>query len=241
MEIAGRSVLVTGANRGLGRAIVDELLQRGASKIYAGVRDPNRPLAEETFSDGRVAPIRLDITRAADIEAAAVSAADVTLLVNNAGVLDYVRPLELTPDVIERNMQTNFLGPYNLTRAFTPVLERNGGGAVVNVLTFLCFVAAPIFSAYNASKAASWSMAMALRPALLEEKIRIINVFPTTIETEMVAALHKPKDSAEVVARDIVRGILADADDIYPGAAQAMFEAWRKDPKAVEERFAKIS
>ena len=240
MDITKAVALVTGANRGLGHAIVAGLLESGAPKVYAASRSVGNLESTLALDQDRVIPVQLDITNRVHRAALADAVSDCTLLVNNAGVLDYRGPTELDEHTIDRNMDTNFKGPLATTNTLAPVITGNGGGAVVNVLTFLCFVSAPIFAAYNASKAASWSAAMALRPYLLEQGIATINVFPTTIDTEMVAELEKTKDPPADVAAAIVDGIRTNAEDVYPCAAAAAFEAWRADPKAVEANFALI-
>lgn len=236
-----KAALITGANRGLGRAFVNALRAVGVEKIYAAARDVDSLMPVISGDSAHIVPVCLDITDPTQIAAAVEAAPDVTLLVNNAGVLDFMAPLALTNGVIERNMATNFLGTFAMTRAFVPVLAANGGGHISNVLTFLTYVSAPVFAAYNASKAASWSMAMSLRPYLSAQNITMSNAFPTTIDTQMVSALDKVKDTPEDVAADIVRGILAGEEDIYPMAAKAMFDAWRADQKAVERKFATIT
>ncbi len=240
MDIVDKTALVTGANRGLGRALVAALLAQGARRVYASARDPESLAQTLAFDPARVIPIRIDITEPSSIAAAARTASDVQLLVNNAGVLDYANPLDVTGHIIDRNMATNLHGTLAMSRAFTPVIEAAGGGGVVNILSFLCFVSAPIFSAYNASKAASWSMAMSLRPYLAARGIAVVNVFPTTIDTDMVAALDKAKDTPADVANDIVKGIMSGQEDVFPAGAITAFNAWRADHKAVEEKFSRI-
>lgn len=239
MNLQGVAVLVTGANRGLGAALVRELLAAGVAKVYAAARDPAQ--LDAGLDRKRVVPIRLDITDRGQVAAAARTASDVRLLINNAGVLDFAGALETTQVELERNMATNFYGTLDMTRAFAPVIEKNGGGTVANVLTFLSFVSAPIFSAYNASKAASWSMAMSLRPYLAPKGVSIANIFPTTIDTRMVDGLDKDKAKPADVARDIVKGIADGLEDIFPVGAAAAFEAWRRNQKEVERQFAKLT
>ncbi|NOX26116.1 MAG: SDR family NAD(P)-dependent oxidoreductase [Deltaproteobacteria bacterium] len=240
MQLQGITALVTGANRGLGYHLVRALLAAGASKIYAAARNPEQLNDTVALDPERVLPVRLDLTDKAQIAALAQKAEDIQLLVNNAGVLDFGGALETTDEVIDRNMSVNFYGTFDMSRAFAPVIEKNGGGSVVNVLTFLSFVSAPIFSAYNASKAASWSMAMSLRPYLAPKKVSIINAFPTTIDTEMVSGLEKVKDTPADVADDIIKDIINGNEDIFPLGAKNTFQAWRQDQKAVEEQFAKL-
>jgi NAD(P)-dependent dehydrogenase (short-subunit alcohol dehydrogenase family) len=241
MLVSGSVALVTGANRGLGRSLVLALLGAGASKVHAAARD-ERTLAPLVVQyPGRVLPLRLDITDPAQIAAAARQAGDTTLLINNAGVLDHVTAMEVDRASFDRNFETNFFGTLGMTRTFASVVAANGGGSIVTVLSFLSFVSAPVFSSYNASKAASWSMMMSLRPTLQAMGVALVNVFPTTIATDMVAALDKPKDSPDCVAQAILAGIGRGDEDIYPMAAADMLAAWRADQKAVERRFAAIT
>jgi NAD(P)-dependent dehydrogenase (short-subunit alcohol dehydrogenase family) len=240
LDITGVNAFVTGANRGLGSELVRALLDSGAQRVVACARNPDTLGNTVALDPSRVTPLKLDITKPQEIAAAAAAAPKTTLLVNNAGVLDYAGALATTEGEIERNMTTNFLGTFAMTRAFAPVLEANGGGTVVNVLSFLSFVAAPIFAAYNASKAASWSMAMSLRVYLAPKNIKIVNVFPTSIDTEMLAKITKDKDAPADVARDIVAGIASGQEDIFPMNAKATCAAWRGDQKAVEQAFARL-
>ncbi len=240
MDVTDKTALVTGANRGLGQALVRVLLAKGVRRVYAAARDPGSLAGTVALDPERVLPIRVDITDASSIDAAAETASGLQILINNAGVLDYANPLELTGHIIDRNMATNFHGTLAMSRALSPVIENSGGGAVVNILTFLCFVSAPVFSAYNASKAASWSMAMSLRPYLAAKGIRVVNVFPTTIDTDMVAALHKPKDTPADVADDVIRALMSGQEDVFPAGAINAFNAWRADYKAVERQFSHI-
>lgn len=157
---------------------------------------------------------------------------------NNAGVLSFGGALDVSDEAIARDMAVNFYGLTNVTRAFTPVIETNGGGTVANMLTLLSFVSAPGFSAYNASKAAAWSMAMSMRAYLAPKGIKVLNAFPAGIDTEMLANVEADKDSAERVARDVLAGVLTDQEDVYPASAQSVYDAWRGDQKSVERMFA---
>ena len=241
MNLEGANVLVTGANRGLGPEIIRSLLAAGTAKVYAAARDESKLGATIDLDPSRVLGVTLDITEEAQVDAAAREASDVTLLINNAGVLDFAGALDTTRAEIDRNMATNFHGTFSMTKAFAPVIEANGGGEIVNVLSVLSFVSAPIFSAYNASKAASWSMAMSLRPYLEPKGVKIVNVFPTTIDTEMVAGLDKIKAKPADVAHDIVASIEADMEDIYPVGAKKFYEDWREDQKGIERYYAGLA
>jgi NAD(P)-dependent dehydrogenase (short-subunit alcohol dehydrogenase family) len=158
MKIAGSVALVTGANRGLGLAFARALLERGATKVYAGARDP----ASVTLPD--VVPIRLDVTKDDDATAAARQASDVTLLINNAGVAKFGAFLgDGAIEAAREHFEVNVIGPIRVARAFAPVLARNGGGAIVNVLSIASWINSPLLATYGVSKAAAWAFTNGLR------------------------------------------------------------------------------
>lgn len=238
MDITQTTALVTGANRGVGQAYVAALLERGAAKVYAGARNTADLAATVALDPSRVVPVQLDVTASDQIATAARLAVDVRLLINNAGSLTFGGALDVGAEGLSRDMAVNNDGLREMTRAFAPVIERNGGGAVVNMLTLLSFVSAPGFSGYNASKAAAWSMAMSLRAYLRPKGIAVINAFPAGIDTEMLAGVDAPKDSPADVVRDVLDGVTYGQEDIYPASAADVFTAWRADQKAVEATFA---
>ncbi|MEM6671127.1 MAG: SDR family NAD(P)-dependent oxidoreductase [Pseudomonadota bacterium] len=240
MKIENSVALVTGANRGVGRIYVAELLRRGATKVYASARNPDSLADAISLDPARVVPLRLDVTSAAEIAAAAHTAADVTMLINNAGALSFGGALDVGQASIDRDMAVNHDGLRDVTRAFTPVLEANGGGTVVNMLTLLSFVSAPGFAAYNASKAAAWSMSMSLRAYLRPKGISVVNAFPAGIDTDMLAAVDAPKDAPEAVVRDVLDAVQAGEEDVYPASASDVHAAWRADPKQIEAAFAEM-
>jgi NAD(P)-dependent dehydrogenase (short-subunit alcohol dehydrogenase family) len=160
MEIQGTTVLVTGANRGLGRQLVAALLERGAAKVYAAARVPSAP------SEPRVAPIALELTSPDTIRAAASTASDATIVINNAGTAAFAGPLDADPAALRGEMAVNYDGTFEVVRTFVPVLERNGGGHVVNVLSLLSLASTPPMTGYSASKAAAHSLTQALRQVL---------------------------------------------------------------------------
>lgn len=235
MNISNATALVTGANRGLGRALVEALLAAGVKRVYAGARDP----ATIDAADRRVVPLRIDVTDAASVATLPMQARDVTLLVNNAGVLDTGDALQASDASLERQFATNVYGPLHMVRAFAPVIERNGGGDVVNLLSVVSFAAMPGLAAYNASKAASWSLTMSLRASLAAKGITVHSVFPGPVDTEMAAELTFPKTSAADVARAIVAGVAAGEEDIFPDPmSRQVYDAWKQDHKAIEKQFA---
>jgi len=237
MQISDAVAFVTGANRGIGRAIIDVLLEAGSPRIYATARDP-AALTDLSRIDTRVHPVQLDITDPAGIDRAVRQATDVTLLVNNAGVLDFGNFLDVSDAQVERNFAANFSGPLNLTRALVPAITANGGGTIVNMLTLVALASMPGLSVYNASKAAAWSMTQSLRATLAPRHIKVMSVFPGAVDTDMIRAIEMPKTPPADVARAIVSGIAAGTEDVFPDAMSAsLYEQWKQDHKAIERQF----
>ncbi|WP_028478119.1 SDR family oxidoreductase [Nocardia sp. CNY236] len=234
MNITNSVVLLTGANRGLGRALLDALLDRGAQRVYAVARDP----LTVTGLDERVVPIRLNLTAAGDIAGAPVQAPDVDLLVNNAGTSRFAGPLAADRESLAEEIATNYLGTVDLIRAFTPVIDSVGGGAIVNVLSLLALASSPSMAGYSASKAALHSYTQAIRPELRRRGIAVHGVYPGGIDTDMLAGYDVPKAVPRMVAEEILDGIIADHDDIFPDpTAREMSMVWRTDPKSFELAF----
>ena len=240
MQIEDSVALVTGANRGVGHQYVAQLIEQGAAKVYAAARNLDTLSHTVALDPQRVLPLALDVTDGGMIQAVAHKANDVTLLINNAGSLTFGGALDVTEEGLSTDMAVNNDGLRDMTRAFAPVIEGNGGGAVVNMLTLLSFVSAPGFAGYNASKAAAWSMAMSLRAYLRPKGIQVINAFPAGIDTDMLAGVDAPKDSPAAVVRDVLAAVMADQEDVYPASAAGVFEAWRTDQKSVEAAFAEM-
>ena len=230
---------VTGANRGLGRALVKASLAARAKRVYAGARDPARLRDLVAMAPDQVVPLELDITSAGSLAAAAASAGDVTILVNNAGVLAAYGVLASTPAELEADFATNFFGTLAATRAFLPALERAERAAIVNVLSVVSLANMPALGGYSAAKAASFSATQALRGELAKKKVSVHGGFPGLIDTDMVRHMEMPKTSPEEVARAIVEGVEAGREEILPDpASRQMFEVWRRDPKALERQLA---
>lgn len=195
MKISGSVALVTGANRGLGRAFARALAERGARTVYAGARDPG------SVTDPGLVPVRLDVTDPADVAAAAAACGDVTLLVNNAGVYTG-GPLLGPGDGARHEMEVNYFGTLAMSRAFAPVLAANGGGALVNMLSVVSYLSPPNMGAYAASKSAAWSLTNGLRVELAEQGTLVVGVHAGFIDTDMAAFVDRPKARPEdVVAR----------------------------------------
>ncbi|MGW6505010.1 SDR family oxidoreductase [Nonomuraea angiospora] len=216
MKISGSVALVTGANRGLGAAFAQALLDRGARTVYAAARNP------ATITGTNLTPIELDVTDPAAVAAAAERCADVDLLVNNAGIS---RSGGSDPDSARAEMDTNYFGTLSMSRAFAPVLARNGGGALVNVLSVLSFITMPQVSGYAASKAAAWSLTNALRLELKEQGTHVLGVHAGYIDTDMAAHITGPKITpAEVVAQTL--------DALESGAYEVLADAISRQSKA---------
>ena len=238
MQIENSVALVTGANRGIGRAFVDALLERGARRIYAAGRDVASLDAVVRLDPQRIRALELDVTRADDARAAAAQAKDVTLLINNAGALSLGRLADIPVDAVRGDMETNFFGLLNVITPFVPILERNHG-SIVNILSLLSLASMPGVASYNASKAAGWSLTLSFRADLAKRGIRMHAVFPGAVDTEMARSFEIPKPPAIDVARTTLAGVAADQEDIYPDAmAQQVYAVWRTDHKAVERQFA---
>jgi NAD(P)-dependent dehydrogenase (short-subunit alcohol dehydrogenase family) len=234
MTIADRAVLVTGANRGIGQALVEEALRRGVKRVYAGAR---QPLAH---SDGRVTPLILDVTNAAQTRAAVESVESLDILVNNAGLALYDDLSERA--ALEQHLAVNLFGTYDVTQAFLPLLTRSRG-AIVNVLSVSAFASLPIIPAYSISKAAGFSLSQSLRALLAERGVRVHAVLAGPVDTDMSRALDIPKASPESVARGIFDGVEKEEEDIFPDPmSESMAESWRSGAaKALERQYAALA
>ena len=219
MNIEGSVALVTGANRGIGKAIAAELRARGAAKIYAGVRDPG------SVTDPELTPVALDITDPAQVAAAARTAADVDLVVNNAGIGVPSTPLTSSLEVARAELETNYLGLISMTQAFAPVLKANGGGAFVNILSVVSWVAMPHLTTYSASKSAGWSYSNAARIELAGQGTEVVGVHVGYVDTDLVRALEGDKVAPEAVA-------VAALDALAAGEPEALVDELARSVKA---------
>lgn len=231
MSIKDKSVVVTGANRGIGHALVEEALKRGAGRVYAGTR---RHLAHH---DERVVPLNLDVTDTAQIDAAVRTVEAVDMLINNAGVAIYDDLSDRA--LLEQHLSVNLFGTYAVTQAFLPLLIRSRG-AIVNILSVTGLAAMPIIPAYSISKAAAFSLSQSLRALLAGEGVRVHAVLAGPVDTDMSRDLDIPKASPEAVAQGIFDGIEKGEEDIFPDVMSAsMAESWRGGAvKALESQFA---
>ena len=233
MTITDREVLVTGANRGIGQALVEEALRRGAKRVYAGTRQPLDHL------DGRVTPLTVDVTNAAQIQGAVERVESLDILINNAGVALFDDLSDRA--ALERHLAVNLFGTYGVTQAFLPLLTRSRG-AIVNVLSVAALATLPIVPAYSISKAAAFSLSQSLRALLVGRGVRVHAVLAGPVDTDMSRGFDVPKASPESVARAIFDGVEKGEEDIFPDPmSQTMAESWRSGAvKALERQFAAL-
>ncbi len=236
MKIEGCIALVTGSNRGLGKALVAALLEAGAAKVYAAARDVRKVAAD----DPRVVALALDTSNPEQIAAAVEAAGDVTLLVNNAGVASSANVLTATRAAMDADFRTNVYGTLAVIKAFVPVLERARRGAtIVNVLSLASLGSVPTMGGYSASKAAAYSITQSLRAGLRGKHIEILAALPGPIDTEMIKDVQLPKTSPADVASGMLAGIERGEEDIFPDPmAQRMGALWSRSPKEFERAFA---
>jgi NAD(P)-dependent dehydrogenase (short-subunit alcohol dehydrogenase family) len=232
--IADKTVLVTGANRGIGQALIEEILKRGARQVYAGTR------TSWTHADQRVTPLTLDVTDAGQVERAVEQVESLDVLVNNAGVAAYDDLSDR--DVIEWHLAVNLFGTHRMVEAFLPLLVRSGG-AIVNNLSVNALAPFPVIPSYGISKAAAFSMTQSLRALLADRGVSVHAVLTGIIDTEMSAAVDVPKASPESVAQRILDGVEKDEEDIFPDPmAESLIESWRGGAvKALERQNAAVA
>jgi NAD(P)-dependent dehydrogenase (short-subunit alcohol dehydrogenase family) len=228
MTITDKSVLVTGANRGIGQALVEEALRRGAKRVYAGTRQ------SLDHPDSRVTPLIIDVTDEAQIRAAANKVESLDLLINNAGVAPYDDLSDRS--TVEQALAVNFFGPYDVTQAFLPQLIRSGG-ALVNNVSLMAFAPLPLTPSYALSKAAAFNMTQSLRALLAGQGVSVHAVLTGPVDTDMTRGFDIPKASPELVARAIFDGVENEEEDIFPDPmSAAMADSWRNGPVKELER-----
>jgi NAD(P)-dependent dehydrogenase (short-subunit alcohol dehydrogenase family) len=219
MKIEGATALVTGANRGIGKAFAEELLARGAAKVYAGARDVN------TITDPRLVPVQLDVTDPARIAEVAAELTDVDLVVNNAGASRPTLPLSATLEDARYELESNYLSIISMTEAFAPVLAANGGGAIVNMLSVLSWVGLPSSATYSASKAAAWSYSNSSRVQLKTQGTEVVGVHVGYVDTDLTAGLEVDKIQPGLVPT-------AAFDALEAGLPEAIVDDFTKGIKA---------
>jgi NAD(P)-dependent dehydrogenase (short-subunit alcohol dehydrogenase family) len=245
LRIEGRVALVTGANRGIGRAIVEALVARGARKVYAAARQTEALGELVAAGDGRVVALRLDITREDDVRRAVAQAGDVELLVNNAGVVSQAfAGFEDSAwlDAAHQEFDTNVVGTLRVSQGFAPVLGRNGGGAVVNLVSVAGLVGFPPLITYSSSKAALHSITQTTRQLLRGQGTYVAGVYPGPVDTDMAERFTVPKVSPASVAEAILDGLQQGLEEIYPDPFASEYgETYAGNPKGLEERIAALS
>src|SRR5229473_766532 len=228
MTIADKNVLVTGANRGIGKALVQEALRRGAKRVYAGTRQPL------SHSDGRVTYLTLDVTNAAQTQAAVERVESLDILINNAGLGLYDDLSDRA--ALDQHLAVNLYGTYGVTQAFLPLLLRSRG-AIVNILSMAAFAALPVIPSYSISKAAAFSLSQSLRALLAGRGVRVHAVLSGPVDTDMSRGLDAPKASPESVARAIFAGLEKGEEEIFPDPISAsLAESWRNGAAKALER-----
>jgi NAD(P)-dependent dehydrogenase (short-subunit alcohol dehydrogenase family) len=239
MQIEGKRVLVSGAGRGLGRALVTVLAEASAGEVIAGTRKPEAREELKAFSS-RITAVQLDVTNDADIAAVAQMGA-VDILINNVGFAGFGNPLTMSFDDIERELAVNYLGVLRLTRAIAPQMMAQRDGMIVNVATAFAKVNLPLVGTYCATKSALLSLGQALRAYLSEFGVRVITVMPTTIDTDMSRGADVPKMTKEFVAREILDVIREERHDPAIGdEAKGVLDGLSKDPLALEQMLANV-
>ena len=228
MNIADTAVLVTGANRGIGRALVEDALRRGARRVYAGTRQLL------THPDGRVTPLTLDVTSAAQIQAAVEGVESLDVLINNAGIALFDDLSDRA--VVEQHLAVNLFGPYAVIEAFLPLLTRSEG-AIVNNVSTMAVAPLPLTPAYAISKAAAFNLTQSLRALLAGQGVRVHAVLTGPTDTDMTRGFDIPKASPESVARAIFDGVENDEEDIFPDPMSASIaDSWRNGAVKAMER-----
>ena len=231
MNIATRTVLITGANRGIGSALVHEALRRGAKRVYAGTR------GTLDVADGRVTPLTLDVTSDSQIEEAVRQIGSLDVLINNSGIAPYDDLSNIK--IIEQVLAVNFFGMYKVSRAFLPLLKCSKG-AIVNNLSLMALAPLPMTPSYSVSKAAALSMTQSLRALLAGDKVSVHGVFLGPVDTDMTRGFEIPKASPESAARGIFDGLEHGEEDIFPDPmSRSIAEGWRNGvAKEFERQFA---
>lgn len=237
MSYDNKTIFVSGANRGIGKAIVEALLKHKVKKIYAAARH----LEDLSFQDPRIEPVHLDITNQEQVIKVSELAHDTDILINNAGTLAFCPIVGGNFDDLVNDMQVNFFGTVRMVRSFVPKMEKRGGGSIANLISIVGLAPMTGAAGYCASKAALFSATQAMRTELKSKNIHVHGIFPGPIDTRMAKDFDMPKTSAEATAENIIAGIAAAHEDIFPDPMSAnLSQLWAKNPKELERQFASM-
>ena len=240
VAIEGKVILITGANRGIGKALASKALELGAKKVYATARDESKLAEVQALDSDRVVTLALDVTNQEQVSAAAQAASDVEIVINNAGMGTGAQLM--SEDVVEKSkleMDANFYGPMRMGVAFAPILKANGGGAIANVLSVAGLVNFPFAPTYSTSKAAGHSLTQGQRAVLASQNTLVCGIYPGPIDTDMTAGMTVEKGSTEEVAVAVFEGLAQGTEEIFTdNMARGLAQGMKADAKAVEKSIA---